>query len=290
MTRPLGGILLSYLMSAFLGFVQGVTEFLPVSSSGHLALLQTFLGVQGPETMGLLFDVLLHLGTFVSVCIVYRRDIAEMIAEFFRGIAALSSRRRYGGRPPEARRLVFLIIVATLPLLVIVKFKDSVESLGSNTFFIGCALIVTGLLLFFSDRAARGRKTPRNATVGDAVFVGCAQALAVVPGLSRSGTTIAAGLTRGFDRPFAVRFSFLLSLPAILGANILTVKEAVDAGIDVSLLPVYAVGMVVAMLAGLLAIRLVRLLMQKGKFGSFAYYCWFVGIVSIAATLLLERT
>ena len=280
---------MSYLMSIFMGFVQGVAEFLPISSSGHLALVQYFFGMEDVEQSHMFFSVLLHLGTFVSVCIVYWRDIWEMIVEFFAGIAALFSRD--SGRktpPPPARRLVFMIIVATLPLVLVVPINNVIGQLSTNATFVGAALLATGFLLFFSDRLPRGRKTAKNATFIDALIVGLGQCLAVLPGLSRSGTTISVGLMRGFDRPFAVRFSFLLSLPAILGANILEIKDAVEAGIDLELLSVYLVGVLVAMVSGYFAIRLVKLLSDKGKFGKFAYYCWAVGLVSIVASFFVK--
>ena len=140
-------------------------------------------------------------------------------------------------------------------------------------------------ILFFSDRMARGRKTERTATVLDALLVGCAQALGTLPGISRSGITISAGMLRGYDRTFAVRFSFLMSLPAVFGATLLELIDAVQAGIDTSLLPVYLVGMLVAGVVGYFAIRLVNLLAGKGKFGAFAYYCWAAGAISLAASL-----
>ena len=141
-------------------------------------------------------------------------------------------------------------------------------------------------LLFLSDRLPRGTKTARNASMVDALLVGAAQAVAVVPGLSRSGTTIAAGMARGFDRSFAVKFSFLLSIPAVLGANVLSIADAVRAGIDTSLLPVYLVGVVVAMVSGYAAIGLLRFIARKGRFGGFAYYCWGAGLVTLILSLI----
>ena len=179
-----------------------------------------------------------------------------------------------------------MIIIATLPLFAVLPIKDKVESLYGNTIFIGCALLVTGFLLFYSDRMGRGRKTARSATMLDALLVGVGQAVAVVPGLSRSGTSISVGLTRGFRRNFAVRFSFLMSIPAVLGANILSIKDAVADGIDVSMLPIYLVGMLVAAVSGYFAIRLVNNLANKGKFGNFAFYCWGVGAAAVITTLI----
>ena len=186
-----------------------------------------------------------------------------------------------------ALAMVLLVILGTLPLFLILPIKDKVEQLYNNTYFIAFALLATGCLLYLSDRLAKGRKNEKNATIVDVLLVGVSQAIATVPGLSRSGTTIAAGLMRGFDRTFAVRYSFLLSLPAVLGANILSLKDAIQTGIDWSLLPIYLVGTAIAAVVGYFAIRLVNLLTDKGKFGNFAYYCWGVGVLALILSILL---
>ncbi|WP_300295582.1 undecaprenyl-diphosphate phosphatase [uncultured Intestinimonas sp.] len=274
---------MSYLFSILMGILQGVTEFLPVSSSGHLTLFQYFFG-QDPESTDMLFTILLHFGTLISVCVYYWRDVLGMIREFFLGLAAIFSRKGTTGRPPEARRLVLMVIVATLPLFAVLLVKGWLDAAFSNVTFVSLALIATGFILFFSDRMAKGHKNARTATMKDALIVGCVQAVATLPGLSRAGTTISAGMMVGFDRTFAVRFSFLMSLPAVLGANILEVVDAAaSASFDLSLLPMYVVGVVVAGVVGYLAIRLVNMLAQKGKFGKFAYYCWAVGAISLVA-------
>ena len=270
---------MSVLSSIFLGLVQGVAEFLPISSSGHLSLFQNFFGLVSAEG-SLFFDVLLHLGTLIAVFVYYWKDIVALVKEFFHLIACVFSRekRRQMKRLPPNGRLI----------LIILPIKDKVEGLYGNTIFVGCALAVTGCILFFSDRMARGKKGPKSATMLDALLVGVGQAVAVVPGLSRSGTTISAGMMRGFHRRFAVRFSFLLSIPAVLGANILSIGEAVQEGIDVSLLPAYIVGTLVAAVSGYFAIRLVNLLADKGKFGNFAYYCWGIGAAAVVASLIFR--
>lgn len=281
---------MNYLMSILMGFIQGVAEFLPISSSGHLTLFQAFFGMENMEETHMFFTVLLHFGTLISVCIVYWRDIIDMIREFFLGIRALAVRDESVGKPPAARRMVMLIVVATLPLFVMVFFKNALEQVFSNPILVSCMLLLTGFILFFSDRLARGHKTAKNATVTDALLVGCAQAVAIIPGISRSGATISAGMLRGFDRNFAVRFSFLMSLPAVVGATLLELKDAATAPDFaeqvVPLLPVYLVGVVVSAVVGYFAIRLVKSLADKGKFGSFAYYCWAVGAVSLIAGIL----
>ena len=277
---------MTYFMSILMGIIQGVAEFLPISSSGHLALFQTFFGMENMEEKYRFFTVLLHFGTLISVCMVYWRDIVDMIREFFLGIAALAGRKDTGVAPPPARRMVMLIIIATVPLFVMVFLRDAVNQLFSNSIMVSCALLATGFILFFSDRMARGHKTAKNATVADALIVGCGQALAVIPGLSRSGTTISVGMMRGFDRAFAVRFSFLMSLPAVLGANVLEIKDALASNFPIEELPMYLVGVAVSAVVGYFAIRLVKSLSDKGKFGKFAYYCWAVGLGSLVAGIV----
>ena len=268
-------------MAIVLGIVQGVAEFLPISSSGHLSLLEYFFALEEPDA---LYNILLHFATLVAVCIVYWRDVADMIVEFFRGIAAMFSHKEGQGRPPAGRRLVFLVILGTLPLFAVLPFDNMVEGLGANPAFVSVMLLVTGCILFLSDRYGGGRKGVRTATVKDVLLVGAAQGLATIPGLSRSGTTISAGMALGFDRNFAVRYSFLMSLPAVFGATLLKVIKAVrDAALDTELLPMYLAGMAVAGVVGWLSIRLVKLLADKGKFGRFAWYCWLVGIVTLIA-------
>ena len=267
-----------------LGVVQGVAEFLPISSSGHLSLLQHFFGMEEPDA---LYNILLHFATLIAVCIVYWRDVADMIVEFFRGIAALASRREEHGNPPEGRRLVLLVILGTLPLFAVLPFDDMVEGLGANPVFVSVMLLVTGCILFLSDRYGGGRKNVRTAGVKDVLLVGAAQGMATIPGLSRSGATISAGMALGFDRNFAVRYSFLMSLPAVFGATLLKVVKVARAGtLDTGLLPIYLAGMAAAGVVGYFSIRLVKLLANKGKFGLFAYYCWIVGVIALIASFL----
>ena len=274
---------MSLLSSIILGLIQGVAEFLPISSSGHLAIAEHLLGMTGLEIPEF-FDVLLHLGTLVAVFAAYWEDIRDMVVEFFCGVRDLAHRTTPTPVPP-ARRLILLIIVGTLPLLVVLPIKDLVEGLADNMYFVGGALIVTGFLLFASDRVRKGRKTEKNATLVDVLLVGAAQAIATCPGISRSGTTITAGCFVGFDRKFAVRFSFLLSIPAILGANVLSIKDAL-ATVVWSEVPVYLVGVAVAAAVGYACIRLLKMIADKGKFGFFAYYCWIVGAITLVLTVI----
>ncbi|BCK85055.1 undecaprenyl-diphosphatase [Pusillibacter faecalis] len=275
---------MSLLSAILLGLIQGVTEFLPISSSGHLAIAENLLHMSGSSEVPGFFDVLLHLGTLVAVFIAYWSDIREMVIELFYGVRDLAQRSTPTPAPP-ARRLILLIIVGTLPLFAVLPIKDAVESLSGNMYFVAGALLVTGCLLFASDRVRPGRKTEKSATLLDVLLVGVAQAIATCPGISRSGTTITAGCFVGFDRRFAVRYSFLMSIPAILGANILSLKDAVTDIIWADV-PVYLVGVAVAAAVGYVCIRLLKMIADKGKFGFFAYYCWAVGIVTLILTLV----
>ena len=277
---------MTYLTAFLLGLVQGVAEFLPISSSGHLAIAQNLLGMQEAGSVPEFFDVLLHLGTLIAVFAAYWKDICEMVVELFRGIGDLAHRSTPSPVPP-ARRLILLIVVGTLPLFAVLPIRKAVQGLSDNMVFVGAALIVTGILLFLCDRVRKGRKTERSATWVDALLVGVGQAVATLPGVSRSGMTITAGCFVGYERRFAVRFSFLLSIPAVLGANILSVGDAVQAGINGAEVPMYLVGVVTAAVVGYLCIRLLKYVADKGRFGAFAYYCWAVGILTLVLQLSL---
>ena len=276
---------MSLLNALLLGIIQGVAEFLPISSSGHLSIAQNLLGLGVEGTDDVFFDVLLHLGTLAAVFVAYWSDIKEMVLEFFRTIGDI----RRGGLPkntPPARRLILLIIIGTLPLFLVLPIQDAVEGLYSNTYFVGAALLVTGGLLFACDRIRKGRKNEKSTTVGDVLLIGVGQAIATCPGISRSGMTISTGCFCGLERRFAVRFAFLLSIPAVLGANILHITDVVSEGVDPALIPGYLVGVAAAAVSGYLSIRLVRMVADKGKFGAFSYYCWAVGILTLVLTAL----
>ena len=271
--------------SVLMGLLQGATEFLPVSSSAHLCLLQALLpaGPTGEEQ--LLLDVLLHLATLTAVCMAFWPDVRRMLMELGRILA-----RPFHRSPsdPEARQLLRLLLLGTVPLIMTLPFHDQVEQLCRSTVFIGLALLCTGCLLYFGDRLPHGRKGVREATAWDAVAVGLMQALAVLPGLSRSGSTVTGGIARGFRRSFAVKYSFLLSLPAILGASLLKTGEALRAGLDSCFFPVCGLGMLAALLSGCLSIRIVRILSDRGTFGRFRYYCWGLGLLVILAGIFLK--
>lgn len=270
-----------------LGIVQGVAEFLPISSSGHLAILQNLFALSAGEDH-LFFDVLLHLGTLISICVCYWGDIVAMVREVF---IVLRGGRRADGTPVQgnlgAARLFMMIVVGTLPLFLVLPINDKVEELYYITPFIGVALLLTGCMLFVSDKMTPGKRTEKNMRFRYALVIGLCQCVATIPGLSRSGTTITAGIATGLDRTFAMKYSFLLSLPAVLGANLLSFIKAIGSeSIEASLIPAYLIGMLAAMLSGIAAISLMKLIAKKSKFGWFAYYCWGAGLLTIIFSLI----
>ena len=280
---------MSLILALFLGLVQGVTEFLPISSSGHLSILQNLFNLEYNEDNHLLFEVLLHLGTLVSICVVYRSEIREMISdglEFLRMRGDSDSDEPVVLKPPG--RVLLFVIIGTLPMFVALVFSGFVARLFFVPAFVGFALLVTGGLLFVSDKfITKSNKTEKTMTITDALLIGLSQAVAILPGLSRSGTTITVGLARGLNGAFAVRFSLLLSIPAVLGATIISLYKAIRGEIDFSVFPLYLAGFVVAAVVGFFAIQLLRRLMTKRRFGKFAYYCWGAGTLTIILSLVL---
>lgn len=275
---------MSLLFAIVLGLVQGLTEFLPVSSSGHLVLAQSIMGsAANVEADYMLFDVLLHFGTLLSVIVAFWGDIKELFIEFFGWIR---DGFKINGHP--YRRFLIMILITIVPMFAVLPVKSKLEGFFSNPLLVGLLLLVTAAILLLSEKAPKKQKTEQNATWLDALLVGVAQCFAVLPGLSRSGTTICAGLFRGFSREFAVRFAFIMSLPVILGANILELADAVKNPAAAGAVPlyIYIVGILVAMLAGLAAIKLVKYVSKSGHFRPFAVYCALIGVVTIVVTLI----
>ena len=270
-----------------LGLVQGIAEFLPISSSGHLAILQNLFNMSDIEGGHMLFDVLLHFGTLIAICFMYWNDIKAMVVEV---LALLSGRKAVtaDGRPKQytAARMFFLIVAATLPLVLILPINDYIGELSKSTVFVGIALILTGFMLLVSDKMTPGTKTEKNMRFSDALIIGLCQCVATLPGLSRSGTTITAGIATGQNRGYAVKFSLLMSIPAVLGATLLELIKAIKTGIDASLIPAYLFGMVAAMVSGVLAIGLLKMIAKSKRFGGFAYYCWIVGALTIILSMI----
>lgn len=271
---------MSILNAIIQAVIQGLTEFLPVSSSGHLALFQHFTDVSAEE--GTFLSVVLHLGTLVAVFIAFRKTIWGIILEFFRMLGDIFTGKFHWRGMNEYRRMLIMLIVATLPLFVILpvyqNYKVYLDS--PNLFFLGICFILTSLLLYLSDRVVKGAKTGRDMRYRDAVAVGVTQCVATLPGISRSGSTVAASLLCGLSKKFAVQFSFILGIPAILGAGVLEISDAVSSQASIDWLPVI-IGFLVAAVVGFLAIKMVAWLVKKDRFRIFAYYTLAVGAVTI---------
>ncbi len=264
------------IQAIIIGIVQGLTEFLPISSSAHLVFIQNILGVES----SLAFDTFLHLGTLIAVLWFFRYDIIKMLSAWILSIEdIIQGRFREGFYSDPYKRLAWYVILATVPVGVVgVLFKDSVDALFSGALYVPAFfLFVTGTILYLSQRMASGNINLNNITKKEALWMGLAQACAILPGLSRSGTTIAAGLTIGLDKEFAAKFSFILSIPAILGAFILQVKD-IGSAMDANFLPVF-LGFIASIIAGYFAIKWMLDLIKNRSLDIFAYYCWVVGIV-----------
>lgn len=284
---------MKWYMALFYGIIQGLAEFLPISSSGHLAIFQSLWGVG--DTEGLFtFNILLHFGTLMAVLVTYRKDIFPLIPAFFslcgklfRGKLIVREEGEDGKKgslrfdATLSERLVILIVIATLPLVLTFFYKDYVEMLNAYPKVIGGILIFNGVVLFVSDRLARTGKDLCEATGKDALTVGLLQAIAVVPGLSRSGTTITAGLLRGFDRQFAVKFSFILSIPTILAACVLEIPDVIANPIPTTDIFPYIIGTVTAALVGFAAMKLLTFISKRSNFTVFSFYCWVVGVLAV---------
>lgn len=268
---------MSLLQAIILGIVQGLTEFLPVSSSGHLTLASAIMDLPSD----ILFTVIVHLGTLLAVVIAFWKDIVMLI----KGLVGLVT-DRFKTRDLPQRRLVILLIIATLPLAVGALIDKYVEAMFNSTLFVGCALLVTATVLFLADRHGGGFKTASNMRHSDAAIVGLAQLCAVFPGISRSGSTICAGLFTGLSRDFAVRFAFLLSIPAVTGSFVFKLPDLMESAVTVASPMPYIAGFVSALVSGYAAIKLVGLLMKKNSFRLFSYYCAIVGAVTIILNLI----
>lgn len=246
-----------------LGAVQGLTEFLPVSSSGHLVIFQHLFMIKEPP---LTFDVLVHMGTLLAVFVAFREDIIDILRKPF-------------------SRITYLLLVGIIPAGLAGFFlAPYIEQAFQSLLVVGVGLIFTGFILKYSEYVSKHSlqlKLSDQMSYRDALAIGCIQALAIVPGISRSGSTIAAGLMTGLDRDFAARYSFLLSIPVILGAGIFELKDVVEEGLVMAELINYSVGFVAAAVFGYLAIRFVMNLVKEGKLSVFSYYVWFIGLITL---------
>ena len=282
---------MNVLQAIILGIIQGLAEFLPVSSSGHLAIIQNLFHIE--TDTGLLFDVLLHIGTLTAIIVVFWKDIVKLIIEFF-GIIADFIRRF---RDPDLivlssayRRFVLLIIVSTIPTAILGYIGRDFVAYASSTLIIpGIGLIITSILLFICDRIGDGRKGIKKITYLNAFEIGIAQGVATVPGISRSGATIAACLMLGIKKETAVKYSFIMSIPAVLGAAVLELKDAAGTSVEAGTVVAYIIGMVVSAVVGYFAIRVMINVVRRKRYLYFSIYCLVIGLVAIIGHFLTNR-
>lgn len=267
------------------GIIQGIAEFLPISSSGHLALINAMFGGEGSNFT---FEILLHMATFFAVCIMYYKDVWTVIKSIFSLLKKLFTGRIKEGLD-SGEKLFLMLCITTLPLVFIalvdqvINFEDA---LRNYLWVIGMLLIINGVILFVGDRMGKGTLTVEEFTYKNTVFVGLMQMFSVLPGISRSGTSITGGVAFGLKREEAVRFSFLMSLPAVFGATVLELPEFFRGGIDSAETVPVIVGALTALIVGMGAIKLLQIIAKKDKFGFFAMYCILVGITAIVFDIL----
>lgn len=270
------------------GLIQGATEFLPVSSSGHLSLFQHFFGVTGEEAV--FTTIALHIGTLIAVFIAFRKKILALIAEAVSLIRDMFTGKFDWDKMNGDRRMIIMIIISILPLFIFYIFKDFFSSVASDNDILaeGVCFLYTSVLLTIGDRTSKRNavngsigKTSGETTVFDALYIGCFQGVALLPGVSRSGSTISAGLIMGQKREDAVEYSFILGIPVILAGAL---SELLDIGngadMSVNVVPLL-IGMAVAAVSGYFAIALIKWLMKSDRFGIFAVYTFILGIAVI---------
>lgn len=270
---------MSFLEALMQGIIQGLTEFLPVSSSGHLSLYQHFTGNSGEGA--LLFSAILHLGTLAAVFIAFRKTICELIFEFFSLIKDIFTGKFKWKTMNPQRRAIIMLVISLLMLIPFYIFKDYFEKVSEDSDIVieGICFLYTSVILFISDRCVKGNKKFGDITVKNAVTVGTFQGIALLPGVSRSGSTISSGLFCGFERGTAVEYSFILGIPAILGGCLLQVKDAVEQkAMDINILN-FAVGFITSAVVGICAIKMVNWLVKSDKFKIFAIYTFILGII-----------
>ena len=274
--RSLCEVPVTLLQAFVLGIVQGATDFLPISSSGHLVLVPWLLGWRFDPRVAFVFDVLVQLGTLAAVIAFFWRDLVSLVRA---ALAGLVQRRPLA--TAEAR-LAWLIAVATVPAaLAGVLFKDAVERAFASPATVSAFLLITAALLYAGERLGRPRRDLRSLTVTDALWIGLAQALALLPGVSRSGATMAGGLGRGLHRREAARFSFLMSVPVFLGAGLAATRDLAATPHALTLAPPLAVGFVTAAIVGYLAIRWLLAYLARRPLTPFAVYCLLVGVAGL---------
>lgn len=266
------------------GIIYALTEVFGLSGSGHLAVVNTLFDLHLTESH-LLLKAFAELAVMIALILVYRRDLAAMIRDTA-GLTGFSRRpAAKGARFPEAR-LLFMLVMATLPLLVMLPFRRAYFSLWTSTVFVGVMFLLNGAVLLIAERMLPGKKGLGRMTTLDALLVGLCQAVAVIPGLSRLSLTLTCCEAEGFQKQLSVRFGLLLAIPALFGSFILSLADAATAGIDTAYMAAYAIGAGAALLTAFFGVYLFRRLVRRRGFGGLAYYSWVIGVLTIILTMI----
>lgn len=262
------------------GLIQGFTEFLPVSSSGHLSLFQHITGLDGEGAVTM--TIVMHLGTLLAVCVVFYKTLWSLIKEALRMVKDIFTGKFKWSQMNGERRFIVMLVISILPLFVFYFFKDFFSAIASDDDIVveGCAFLYTSAILFLSDRCVKGKKGTGDVKTNDALVIGTFQGIALVPGISRSGSTICSALFCGLKREAAVEYSFILGIPVILAGAVVELKD-VSVAESIGVLPLI-VGFVVAAIAGVCAIKLIKWLVVKDRFKIFAFYTLALGIAVLA--------
>lgn len=283
---------MSIIKAIILGIVQGVTEFLPISSSGHLSLFQHFLGVSGEGS--LLFSVLLHLGTLIAVFIVFHKTIFELVVEFFSLIKDIFTGKFKFKQLKGKKKMLVMFVFSCIPLLLLLipvghdqKLMDVLGGLSEDDSILceGICFLITGVLLLASTYVSKTRELNRSVNTLDAFAIGIAQAFAAgFPGISRSGSTISTGMICGVSKEYMVEYSFILGIPAIIVANAVELKDAISVGAELEILPTI-IGVIVAAAVGVACIKLLQWILKKDMWKYFGFYCLIIGVVTIVCSI-----
>lgn len=292
---------MTFFQAVIMGLVQGITEFLPISSSGHLVLFKHLLNID--MSTGIVFEVMLHFGTLIAVFAAFWSDIKRLLIEIIRMLRDIwqnikillhnkkddDAKRYHKILQNNYRKFVVLIVVSTIPTAVIgVLAQNIVVQASASLLASGSGLLITSVLLLVVDYTPGGQKIPRDVTYTTAVIIGICQGIAVFPGISRSGITITACLLLGLHKKFSVKYSFIMSIPAVIGAVILELKELPQASISWLEGIYYFTGTVIAAAVGFVCIKTMLKLVQKRKFKIFSFYCAVIGIVSIVCNFVIK--
>ncbi len=268
--------LMDIIQAILLGLLQGITEFLPVSSSGHLALGRALLGRDLEP--GITFEIVVHFGSFCSIVLYYHKKIEEILSDLFKSFSpsGIASKRYI---TDANTRFSYIILLSMIPAGIVgFTMKEAIEALFLNPFFVSCMLLITGSLLFGTKFVGN---PPKDVNAGRGLLMGVAQAIAILPGMSRSGTTISVGLFSGISRDKVANFSFLMVLPVLAGAMLLEVLELRQTGIESAAVVSLFVGFLTSFISGYFALKYLIIILKREKLHYFAFYCWTVGIVGI---------